>query len=234
MSAEMDVEGLLARLEGIASDVHSLSPYVVQQLVADSLSALVQQAKEIAAWKDRHHEASTSKAQYIARLNDCEAEVAALTCQLQEAEDMANVGRSLMEQIESNAESLRGWSPVADPAEVVVHLINQRDEAESRLQEAAEERDRLRKLDREAATHVESVIVLRTRFTGESPYVGWKGLGLALTEALDERDALKRVKERYGLALMMIREGCAQPEKVAREALAWEPPDAALNEGSKP
>ena len=51
------------------------------------------------------------------------------------------------------------------------------------------ERDALRKLDSEAATHVESVIVMRTGFTGDPPYVGWKGLGLALTEALDERDA---------------------------------------------
>lgn len=68
-------------------------------------------------------------ARYVERLNECEAEVVALTRELQEAEDMANVGRSLMEQIKSNAESLRGWSPVADPAEVVVHLINERDEA---------------------------------------------------------------------------------------------------------
>lgn len=53
------------------------------------------------------------------------------------------------------------------------------------------ENDRLRALDREAATHVESVIAMRAAFTGESPYVGWKGLGLALTEALDERDRLR-------------------------------------------
>jgi hypothetical protein len=46
------------------------------------------------------------------------------------------------------------------------------------------------RLDMEAATHVESVICMRTGFTGEPPYVGWRGLGLALTEALDERDML--------------------------------------------
>lgn len=53
------------------------------------------------------------------------------------------------------------------------------------------ERDKWRRLDTEASTHVESVIFMRTHFTGDKPYVGWKGLGLALTEALDERDELR-------------------------------------------
>lgn len=53
----------------------------------------------------------------------------------------------------------------------------------------------LEKQDREAATHVETQIVMRTDFTGEHPYVGWKGLGQALKEALDERDRLRRVLE---------------------------------------
>jgi len=53
------------------------------------------------------------------------------------------------------------------------------------------ERDKLRKMDQEAAQYVESVICLRTDFSGEPPYIGWKGLGIALTEALDERDALR-------------------------------------------
>jgi hypothetical protein len=43
--------------------------------------------------------------------------------------------------------------------------------------------------DNEAAKYVESVIVMRTGFTGEPPYVGWKGLGLALTEHLDDLEA---------------------------------------------
>lgn len=47
------------------------------------------------------------------------------------------------------------------------------------------------RLDKEAATHVESVICLRTHFTGDPPYVGWKGLGLALGETLDERDRFR-------------------------------------------
>lgn len=52
------------------------------------------------------------------------------------------------------------------------------------------------KLDREAAKYVETVIIGRTGFTASPPYVGWKGLGLALSEALDERDALKGHAER--------------------------------------
>jgi hypothetical protein len=69
--------------------------------------------------------------------------------------------------------------------------------------EAAEEITALRarvaeveKRDSEAAHHVESVIAMRTGFTGDRPYVGWKGLGLALNEALDARDAAEaRVTE---------------------------------------
>ncbi len=49
------------------------------------------------------------------------------------------------------------------------------------------------KLDTEASNYVESVICMRTRFTGDPPYVGWKGLGLALSQELDERDRLKKI-----------------------------------------
>lgn len=59
---------------------------------------------------------------------------------------------------------------------------------------AAERLRTLAKMDREAATHVEIVICMRTDFTGDPPYVGWKGLGLALKEALDERDSLRRLR----------------------------------------
>lgn len=55
----------------------------------------------------------------------------------------------------------------------------------------------LEKLDQEAATYVESVICLRTHFTGNRPYVGWKGLGLALRETLD-------ILDRYEAALKEI------------------------------
>lgn len=40
-----------------------------------------------------------------------------------------------------------------------------------------------RRLETEAAKHVESVICMQSdRFTGEQPYVGWEGLGRALSE----------------------------------------------------
>ena len=50
-------------------------------------------------------------------------------------------------------------------------------------------------LENQAAQHVEGPICLRTGFTGDEPYVGWKGLGLALNEALDERDAMRSEME---------------------------------------
>lgn len=64
-------------------------------------------------------------------------------------------------------------------------------EAGAAIRAQAAEIKRLEKLDREAATYVESVICMRTHFTGQPPYVGWKGLGLALKEVLDERDKSK-------------------------------------------
>ena len=68
--------------------------------------------------------------------------------------------------------------------------------AERERDEARKRVETLERMDREAATHVESVIAMRTAFSGDEPYVGWKGLGLALNEALDERDALR---EQLGL-----------------------------------
>lgn len=46
----------------------------------------------------------------------------------------------------------------------------------------------LEQRDSEAATYVESQIAMFDRFTGESPYVGWKGVGLALKEELAAKD----------------------------------------------
>ena len=46
-------------------------------------------------------------------------------------------------------------------------------------------------IDSQAATYVESVICMRTDFTGDAPNTGWKGIGMALGEALDERDVLR-------------------------------------------
>ena len=64
-------------------------------------------------------------------------------------------------------------------------------EAAAAIRALQAEIERLEKLHREAATYVESVICMRTHFTGQPPYVGWKGLGLALKEVLDERDKSK-------------------------------------------
>lgn len=64
----------------------------------------------------------------------------------------------------------------------------------SELYQAAQERiKQLEQLDSEASTHVESQIAMFERFTGEPPYVGWRGLGLALKEELEAKD--ERVKE---------------------------------------
>lgn len=70
------------------------------------------------------------------------------------------------------------------------------DEAADEIELLRRHVERLRKRDMEAAEHVEEPICMRTHFNGEPPYVGWKGLGLALREALDERDRLREENER--------------------------------------
>jgi hypothetical protein len=59
------------------------------------------------------------------------------------------------------------------------------------------ERVMLRSMDREAATHVETVICMRTDFDGDKE-TGWKGLGAALSRALDERDHLRKIASANG------------------------------------
>ena len=50
-----------------------------------------------------------------------------------------------------------------------------------------------RRLETEAAAHVESVICMRSpHFTGDQPYVGWSGCGLALNEDYDELERLRK------------------------------------------
>ena len=73
--------------------------------------------------------------------------------------------------------------------------------------EAADEIERLRDLvkkwqalEKEAAMYVEGVICVRSaHFTGEEPYVGWLGLGKALTKDYDDmermREALKSISK---------------------------------------
>ena len=52
-------------------------------------------------------------------------------------------------------------------------------------------RRKLEKTERalEEVQTLEVIIAMRTRFTGNSPYVGWAGLALALNERLDELEA---------------------------------------------
>lgn len=61
-------------------------------------------------------------------------------------------------------------------------------EAADEIERLRAEVERLRKSDSDAAQYVESVICMRTDFTGDHPYVGWKGLGLALNERLDRAE----------------------------------------------
>lgn len=87
---------------------------------------------------------------------------------------------------------------------------------------AADRLEILARLDREAATHVESVIVMRTGFTGQPPYVGWEGLGRTLSEALDHRDQLIEQAVRDGQDILQARKALGETirdRELFREAL---------------
>jgi len=86
---------------------------------------------------------------------------------------------------------------IRDQDERIAGLLQERDAQDRRTAELERERDKLRKLDEQAATHVESLICMRSgHFTAEPPYVGWKGIGLALTEDYDDlRAAQARIAE---------------------------------------
>lgn len=80
---------------------------------------------------------------------------------------------------------------------------------------------KFQRLDMEASKYVESVICMRTGFTGEPPYVGWQGLGLALTEALDQRDyLLESVK--YAIKLLRLSNSVAAEDFLQRVVLQVE------------
>ncbi len=78
----------------------------------------------------------------------------------------------------------------------------------------------LEALDRQAATFVESTIALRTHFTGDPPYVGWRGLGLALTETLDAADILQTALQQIKDASTVRPINCTPPDMHAINAMA--------------
>lgn len=80
------------------------------------------------------------------------------------------------------------WTDLGEFLATIDALTQERDATRARI-------ELLERMNREAGTHVEAVIAMRTDFSGEPPYVGWKGLGLALNEALDERDRLRTERD---------------------------------------
>jgi hypothetical protein len=71
----------------------------------------------------------------------------------------------------------------------------------SSILELRDEMEKWRNLENEAARYVESVICMRTHFTGYPPYIGWKGLGLALEETLDKYSVVRDENERLQFLL---------------------------------
>jgi hypothetical protein len=70
------------------------------------------------------------------------------------------------------------------------------------------------RLDSEAATHCESTICMRShRFTGDPPYTGWKGLGLALKEDYDELHEIRKVLDMAKRLLHIIAEAPLSTDK---------------------
>jgi len=91
--------------------------------------------------------------------------------------------------------------------------------------------EHFRKLEAEAASHVEAVICARTNFTGEEPYIGWKGLGLALREALDERDRLREAAQKVAFHYFNCEGQCGKlRQAVAQLAKASGYSDRAVND----
>lgn len=87
---------------------------------------------------------------------------------------------------------------------------------------AAEAADAIERLERElaeakgaGAAELDLLIASRTHFTGDEPYVGWKGLALALREDFDRCDALGERCEKLLNSIKMARDaelfedGCA-------------------------
>lgn len=98
---------------------------------------------------------------------------------------MASQTLGMLAQIETERDDLRRELHIA---------LGDIARLERRLTEVTAERDKLRRLDSEASSHVESLICMRTDFTGMGDEIGWKGLGMALKRAFDERDRLRAIE----------------------------------------
>jgi len=75
-----------------------------------------------------------------------------------------------------------------DVEKFITDITTARASSEAEIARLRSEVGKWMDLEREAAQCVESVICMRTGFTGEEPYVGWKGLGIALREHLDKQE----------------------------------------------
>lgn len=84
--------------------------------------------------------------------------------------------------------------------------------------EALADRDKWRSLEREASHYCEIPIALRTNFTGDPPYVGWEGLGLAMTQAFDERDEFLERERKAVAAAAVLGEVRARHQEDERDA----------------
>lgn len=100
---------------------------------------------------------------------------------------------------------------------------------EARLRELSSEntllKDRIARMRGELSAiseNIEGTIAQRTTFSGNHPYVGWTGLGLALNEALDERDYLRQLCEQQQETINRLQ--CKEPG--ADDVLTREDTDA--------
>lgn len=89
------------------------------------------------------------------------------------------------QDLQARERTIREWVPKMHA------LMNELEATRKERDAALAHREKWQRLADEAAQYVEWTIITRTGFTGEPPYVGWKGLGLALKEALDELDKLR-------------------------------------------
>lgn len=90
----------------------------------------------------------------------------------------------------------RKWGdvfPQSEPDDLIATLYEGSEDANARLIAMAPDLAKrvleLEARDREAATHIETRIAMRTHFTGDPPYVGWSGLGVAMVEKFDKDEA---------------------------------------------